>query len=237
MPKKLIFLLTLFLITIIFITSCKTDEAKPLKLKTSDSIGIAADFYPSNSDKGVILLHMLSSDKSAWQPFAKELQSRNYNVVAIDMRGHGESDLDIKAFTEKDFNDMILDAEAAYKHLKARKIASVSTIGASIGANIALNHAAKNKEIKTVILLSPGLDYRRVLTESSINNYSSKPLFLAASEEDAYSFESSQALFDGQAGKGTVKFKRLINAGHGTAMLSNTDLKKEILDWLDDYNN
>ena len=192
-----------------------------IRLKTEDGIELSGDFY-KGGEKGIILLHMLGVTRKTWDDFASELQKKGYSVVAIDLRGHGESDLDFNEFNENDFNNIILDAATAKKFLNKKKIA---VIGASIGANTAIKFA---NEVNVVIALSPGLNYRGIDAENFAEN-DLKPTLFVVSEEDNYSFKSSQKL------KELIKNSELKvykGKGHGTRMLDR-ETKEFIIKWLD----
>lgn len=198
-------------------------------LTTEDNVKIAYKYYDAGSNKGAILLHMLSKDKSTWHDFAEELKNHGYSTIAIDLRGHGQSDLDFRKFDERQFNNMLLDTKAAFDFLKRKNISSVALIGASIGANAALNFA-ENNDVATAVLLSPGLDYRGIKTEQAMKNIN-KPVLIVVSKEDKYSFDSSNRLKELSSNSEMKVYK---DRGHGTTMLGN-DLNKLILDWLNDH--
>ena len=233
---------SLILISVILFSGCISQGnlvADTVSIKTQDGFELAGSFYKSNSDKGVILLHMLNRNRNDWNAFAEQLHKEGYNVLSIDLRGHGQSlkkdgrTVGWQIFSAQDFNDMILDVKAAKEFLEEKDINKISLIGASIGANIALNYAAEDIEIKTIVLLSPGLDYRGVKTEDTAKDYENRPILIVASEDDEYSATSSKKLIELAVGK--KELKMYTNAGHGTKMFPNTDLDKIIIDWLKAY--
>lgn len=199
--------------------------------KTEDNIDLKATFYKGSAEMpSVILLHMLDRNRRDWNSFAKSLQEIGYNVVSIDLRGHGESSLNWKSFSEKDFNDMVLDVKAAKDFLVKNDIGNkIAIIGASIGANAALNYGVEDNAVKTIILLSPGLDYRGVKTEDAMKQFYN-PLLIVASEGDTYSADSSRALSSWS--KNSV-LKIYEGSEHGTRLLGKTDVDKVMLDWIE----
>ncbi len=201
---------------------------KDVTFKTEDNVKIAATHYIGKGNC-VILLHMLSRDRRDWDNFAVKLNSLGYNVLAIDLRGHGESDLDFLKFTSTDYNNMVKDVAAAKKYLNKSKI---FVIGASIGANVALNYAVKDKDVKGIVLLSPGADYRGVETLKAIMKYD-RPIIIVSSEDDFQSIGASRQLYS-FAGK-QRELKEYQDAGHGTNMFVKPDLADSIIDWLDKY--
>src|ERR1044071_9524015 len=69
--------------------------AKATTLNTSDGWKIAAWYWPPPSANakapGVILLHQRAKDKGSWGSLPAQLVKQGYAVIAIDLRGHGES--------------------------------------------------------------------------------------------------------------------------------------------------
>jgi pimeloyl-ACP methyl ester carboxylesterase len=231
--KKII---TLLLVAI-FLVSCSQQQStgkvlrEKITLITDDEMQIKANFYPQNSNKALILLHMYDEDKSSWDDFAKEFQ-KEYNILAIDLRGHGESDLSLKNLTEEDYNNMVLDAKAAFDFLMEKEISQVTLIGASIGANTALNYAAEEEKIQRVIMLSPGLDYKGIKTTESIKEYN-RPLFMIQEGYTQYAYKSSNTLFNLSPSK--VRTQPLNTDFHGTEIINRLPISREMIwDWLKD---
>ena len=203
-------------------TTLLSSTGKEVSFVTEDDIKIFATYWDRGTGKKLILLHMLNGDRNDWNSFAESIP---YTAIAIDLRGHGESDGDWRSFSDTDFNNMILDVKAATKFLGEGKII---VIGASIGANVALNYASKN-DVAGVILLSSGLDYRGVKTEEAMKKYNG-PVLVVASEDDAQSFSASQTLYSLATGKKEIKTYK--DAGHGMNMFAKQDLDDVILQFV-----
>ncbi|MEJ2750827.1 MAG: alpha/beta fold hydrolase [Anaerolineae bacterium] len=182
---------------------------------------------------GVILLHMLGSNRQVWEEvgLTDALVADGYAVLALDMRGHGESDGDRKW---EMFDDDILRVWQYFSGLEEVDEERPAVIGASIGSNLALRVGANEPAIKTVILLSPGLDYRRVTTDDAIVQYGSRPILIIASEDDSYAADSSQTLVDMAQGEAVLHMYS--DAGHGTNMFGvEPGLTQLLLDWLNQH--
>jgi len=176
------------------------------------------------NDPAVILLHMLNHTRITWDEYARMLQEEGFNVIAIDLRGHGQSSGTFDSFDATGFNNMVNDVRAAKDVLTAKgaDTTRLSLIGASIGANIALNYAGDDPDVNTVVLLSPGKNYRGV----DITHYSYEgPIMWVASTEDAASIEAVDAL-----SKPEHYTAILANAGHGTQMLPR--IRDQITSWI-----
>ncbi len=215
---------------------CKS-MTEEITLQTEDEVTIHATFYDAKSTKGIILLHRLGNDRNNWKDFAPLLVKNGFSAIAIDLRGHGQSTEKFKlnALTDKDFNNMVLDTKATKKFLESKKITNIAIIGESIGANTALNYAVQDEKIKTVVLLSPGLEYRGIKTENSMSEYSERPILIIAADGDAYSAESSRKL--DMLAFGEKKFELYEGSEHGVHMFDEKpELKNLIIDWLKKYN-
>ncbi len=197
---------------------------------TEDGVRIKGTYYrPAAANApGIVLLHMLGRHREDWDAFARTLQDAGYAVLAIDLRGHGESE------GQREWSKMTKDAAIAVDFVRSRSETDpdrIALIGASIGANLAINYAAEDPEIRGVALLSPGLDYRGVTTPEAVKAYGKRPLFLAASSEDRYAYGSAQEL--GRLATGPVQLLLLDGQGHGTQMLGKDNgLEEALLNWL-----
>ncbi|GEM_PF-1595530 len=200
---------------------------------TQDNKKIVYSFYENKNAKfAVILLHMLDRNRHEWDKFAKLLQTAGYSALSIDLRGHGNSTKEWRwrAFSERDFRAMTLDLNAAKEFLKTKNFEQFVIIGASIGANTALNYGVIEPAVKAIVLISPGLDHRGIKIEESIlkNN---KPTLLIASEEDLYALTTSKEIFDKTTNK-IKDYRYYKEAGHGTDIFKKERADLLILDWL-----
>ncbi len=182
----------------------KIMNQESVTFETSDGITISADWYPAESaHRFALLLHMMPSTKESWEPLAAALQEAGIAVLAIDLRGHGESTqsakghLDYKAFEDEDHHDSIRDVDAAVAWLKQRGASDSNVVvaGASIGANLAILYGSQHKETSAIVALSPGLDYHGVKTEAAVTGLAeNQKLMLVVASGDTYSFDSVSRL-------------------------------------------
>ncbi len=209
---------------------------KDVTLRTEDGVAIAATYYLAKGD-GVILLHMLGSDRSVWSSFAKQLQDAGFAVIALDFRGHGESDLDWRDFAspsgityENDFLGMVLDVKAAKKYLNGEGTFAKVIIGASIGANIATLYAETDSRVEDLVLLSSSMNYRGVALPAG-------PLFtgnvlMVAGSEDKVASEATTTY--GRRIRGEHKTILYPGSDHGTELLQRQpELADRIISWID----
>ncbi|MFH1592697.1 MAG: alpha/beta fold hydrolase [Candidatus Woesearchaeota archaeon] len=193
-----------------------------VSFETEDGVKIVGDLY-KGGEKWIILLHMYTVTKKSWEDFAEELQEKGYSVLAIDFRGHGESDLEYDDFNEQDFNNMLLDAKGAKDFLgKSKNV----VMGASIGANIAIKFA---NDVDGAVALSPAFNYKGISTRDDASGVS-KPVLIVVSDEDTQSVGDSRELNGLISGS---KLEVYSGKGHGTNMLDR-ETKDMVLSWLDE---
>lgn len=208
--------------------------SEEVSFTTGDGFLIKGTLYKANSTKSVLLLHMLGSDRNSYKTLGKRLQESGYNALAIDLRGHGQSTAKygkqetLSSFTEQDFREMVLDAAASSEFLAERNKTMTAIVGASIGANTAINYAAREPGIKAVVLLSPGENYRGIGSIEAAQKIK-MPVYIVASSEDAYSAGSSRKIASLLTGKNELNI--LKGRGHGTDMLDE-GLEMQFIAWI-----
>lgn len=194
-------------------------------LTATDGTSLVGDLY-ENGSKGIILLHQLNLDRTSWETFAKELQRQGYTVLALDLRGHGESQGDWHTFSETQFVAMLQDARAAATFLRNREKSIFAIMGASIGANTAFRYSSENKV--PAILLSPGLNYRGI----DINNITSTaPTLVIVGKRDSYAYSSSQELEKNNL-FGRHELLAVESEAHGTFLLSEEGVTEKVIGFL-----
>jgi alpha-beta hydrolase superfamily lysophospholipase len=227
--RKIILLLAMMLF--IFGCSCSKQPAPgELWINTDDGFKLKATMLDAEGDKAVILLHMLDHDRSDWNLLAKKLNDNGFTVLSVDLRGNGDSEGDWRKFSNSDFNNMVNDAAAAKKTLNGKGKKSISIIGASIGANIAFKYAATDEDIKSVVLLSPGINYKGIDISGEITTFD-RPVFIAVSSEDTYPYNSSNIIYSRLSGQKEILVEN--NLGHGTDMLPKSEeLQNRIVEFV-----
>lgn len=174
---------------------------------TSDGVTIYADYLTvpplSGAKKAALLLHMMPATRVSFRDLQSALQKAGISSLAIDLRGHGQStkgpsgNLNYQNFSDVDHQKSKLDVGAALKFLNGKGFQnnSISLVGASIGANLSLDMLARYPELPTAVLLSPGLDYRGVKTDTIISKLKpNQKIWIISTEGDEYSAQSSRDL-------------------------------------------
>lgn len=99
---------------------------------TADGLRLAADVYPGPRQPPVVLLHGGGQTRHSWGTTARFLADSGWTAVAVDLRGHGDSEWSPAA-------DYRLDTFAADVRMVVQAMTSPPVlVGASLGALSAL---------------------------------------------------------------------------------------------------
>ncbi len=206
-------------------------------IEAMDKVVATGTFYPGQGTApwpGVILLHMAGGDRQVWEStgLVQRLVESGYAVLAVDIRGHGDSGGD------DSWDKAEADTRRWWNYFSQRPdIDSTRTalVGGSIGANLAIFTGAQKPEVRTVVLLSAGLNYNSAAIDEAVVTYGSRPLFLVASEDDLFPAAEDAQIMASLA-TGEVELLIYEDAGHGTNMLeTKPELADLIVDWLDQH--
>ena len=103
-----------------------------MKFKVSSGLNIQATALGNPDDPLVILLHGGGQTRHAWRGTAGKLSQAGFYAVAIDLRGHGDSDW------SEDGDYAIESYKEDLKNIINQLGKSASLIGASLGGMISL---------------------------------------------------------------------------------------------------
>ena len=135
---------------------------------SNDGVEVSALFGTAEDDQlpVVILLHDLGGNKTDWLNSTDTyvaLLERGYAVLAIDMRGHGQTPLpdDRQVLELLDLELSYRDVEAALVWLPSQSkvdVSRIAVVGSGSGGNVAyVSLGLFPEQIKTGVSLSPGL--------------------------------------------------------------------------------
>jgi pimeloyl-ACP methyl ester carboxylesterase len=171
-----------------------------VEFTTSDGFRLVGSFYgaipgvvnTSTVDRPtLILVHGMNERRSVWYNygFVDDALSWGFNVLTFDIRMHGESlykngeKVDVNT---DDLKTMDLDVEAAVAFVNANYPTNgrFAVVGASIGANAALKASVFESSIRSIVLLSPSLNFpsQNIPSYDPIWDTGPRPVFIACSE-------------------------------------------------------
>lgn len=204
--------------------------ADTVTIRTEDGATLVATLHlPGRQPApGVVLVHMQGRTRRDWEGFASRLASAGFVALAIDLRGYGESPGAPAGPTTG-----VADVRASVRYLLGRRDivnGAIGIAGGSMGANLALVAAGAEPVVRSLALLSPGMDILGVRIEPALRDYTLRPILLLASRDDHYAVRSCGVIV-GQ-GSGIREFQMVEGTAHGTVMLSrNPDTADTLLDW------
>lgn len=204
-----------------------------IEIQATDGVTLVGDLYNAElsvQTPAVLLLHMVGGSRADWQPLIPALTNAGYRVLAVDLRGHGESR------GTRDWEAAVEDTQTwlGWMHSQPAILPDgVAVVGASIGANLALVGCAADAACQTAVALSPGLNYFDVAPADAITGgFGDRAALLVASRTDRPSGGDTQTL--AARGRGEVGVLLYPGGVHGTGLLlSQPDTIPSIVNWLD----
>ncbi len=127
---------------------------------SNQPLKIAGWWLPTEnpSQRTVIILHGYSDAKVGGIAWAPMWLSLGWNVLALDLRAHGQSggDYSTAGYFERDDVSQIIDQLNA---ARPQSTSQLAIFGVSLGATIAAAVAARRDDIHAIIMESPYSDY------------------------------------------------------------------------------
>jgi len=208
-------------------TELTIPEPETVTVETKDGVSIRCTYYPGgyieqqlpatekDKDKGkskaknkveqkpgkdvvpIIMLHGWEGRRSEYDGLATFLQRQGHAVIALDLRGHGDSSniklpngkaVELDRMRSGDLESMLLDIDAAKKFLMDKNnegklnIEMLCLVGSGFGGNLALNWAAydwsrqalpafkQGRDVKAVVLISPEQSFKGVTLNKALTH-------------------------------------------------------------------
>jgi alpha-beta hydrolase superfamily lysophospholipase len=210
-----------------------------VRIPASDSLTLVGNFYALPDDPALpdgrpaaLLLHIIGGRRQDWQPLIDPLLNEGYDVLAVDLRGYGETGGDI------DWTLAIADVQTWLDWLRTQpgvNPAALATVGASIGANLSLIGCAADVRCLTAVAMSPGIEYFGLNVERSVTaGLRLRSALLIVSQNDHYPSDSVKQLVSETTGE--IGAQIYSGAVHGTHLFDGArrdSVIAAILDWLD----
>lgn len=191
----------------------------------------------------VVFLHSIGADTTEMGTFPAEIsQQMRTATLVIDQRGHGKSILNKKSkkmywqnMPDKEYKKLPFDLIDVLKYIKEQypeiDSSKVAFIGTGLGATTSLMAGSYGANAKTIILISPMLNYKGFDLRLPIVGYGNHPLLFIASKKDKYSYESCVELIKFAQGK--KQLKAYPKGGDGAVLIKfQPDAKPLIINWL-----
>ena len=210
--------------------------AERVTFQTSDGQSIVGTWSQGAKDAPtVICLPMYRNVRASYNPLVAPLILKGINVLAIDLRGHGESASEladsVKKRDAKVFNAMHLDVAAAVDFLEKEKGCDrtrIGLIGASVGCSVAIDYTRRKPgDVRAVVLLTPGSKYLGVDSLAHLKEWPGARIFTFVSSEEKKTSQGVMDALDPFDGS-----NRMVVPGkgiHGTRMFGKVNQIEELI--------
>ena len=212
-------------------------QSRDVDLEAGDGVTLKATYTsPGRPGPGMLLVHQCNMDRTSWSDIAAELVGAGVHVLALDLRGFGDSggagiSSGFPAFLQKS----TADVDMAYDYLASQSGVDASRVGiggASCGAMLTADLASRRDGVKALMLLSGPP------SEAAVANMAKDAdlaVFAAAATEDPVTVGVADALQGAVDGSSHPHSTAKIYPGteHGLPMFDkNPDLEPALLAWL-----
>jgi pimeloyl-ACP methyl ester carboxylesterase len=226
------------LLCLILPITAQEPEAALAEITASDGQVLKGDWYapanaPEDGAPAILLLHMYGSNRIAYAPLIVLLHDAGYAILNVDLRGFGQSR------GKQDWAAAQTDVQLWLDWLREQdgvRDDQLATIGASVGANLALVGCSNDEGCVTTIALSPGISFYGIQPEDAVvTGLSKRSVLLVASHFDN---ESSIAVRQmGSKARNDVLVRIYPGSAHGTSLFNREmdSLGSLILLWLDQH--
>ncbi|MGQ4891483.1 MAG: alpha/beta hydrolase [Candidatus Njordarchaeia archaeon] len=252
-------ILSIVLIVLILIMTISARAAiysgvttKDIYLKAMDGAKIHAVIYKKSGATGqmpaVLVVHGFSESQSTLSAINTELARHGILVMAIDYRGHGDSEGGLNYIGDPILSpNLTNDLIVAYQHLISRSDvdpARVGLIGHSMGARAVLAFACFNPAIVSAVMLGPYY----IWESSLVNTTNPKNLLIIVGENDIITppslgrellargtgYMGQVGVTFGSFNNGTARKLVIVKGADHYTIISNKNVLQEILNW--EYN-
>lgn len=255
MKRIIIYILALFL----FFLNTSADAAqnyikKEIKAVANDGFNIEATLtYPKVKNQKdvstVVLLHSLGYNSLWWETLPDELLAKGYAVLAIDLRGHGNSIYNSK-LVKTSWKNMKNSAFAKYpsdvvavinkvkeENSKKTFFNNWAIVGADIGASAGVLAAdGMTQAPKTFVMISPVVKAKGLYIPVSMAHLSGVDFLSISGTNDIMSKDAEAYLMK----FAQDEFMTFVSESKSTGMLmlkNDPQLAKMIAEWISEYLN
>lgn len=189
------------------LAACVSAEPpRPVAFVTSDGVTLSAIFAEPARVAApapfVILVHDLNADRASLAPLLAPFAEAGFAVLALDLRGHGESFTPELRNRARDRDPLLLaefheDLRAAYDWITAQPQidrARFGLIGAGSGGHVALRYASRDRSLDFVVALEPRDSISGIDTPSDLAKIKGRSLLLLCDANQPAQRESADRL-------------------------------------------
>ena len=151
-----------------------------VSLLADDQVTLAGWYAPPANRAAILLLHGAGSSRESVRPYIELLRRNGYGVLALDLRGHGESGGQTNRLGWQGAQDV----GAALRFLEARpEVEQIGGLGISLGGEVLLGAAGEYPQLAAIV--ADGASYRSLdellampSERSLLRNFTARVMFL-----------------------------------------------------------
>lgn len=206
-------------------------EPETVVIQAEDGALLVGDFYYVNPlSPTIILFHQLYTSRTSWQPVISPLVGSQYNVLAVDIRGFGESSSGIN------WHKAVTDVPLWFDWLRTEgevRPDAISTMGSSMGSTLAIVGCANDAFCRTPIAISPGWDYYGIELEDALTTQlNHRPTLILYAERDRWPAVGMSQIEAATNGPLTIEVFPANTHGMDLFHLHEEETMSLILEWL-----
>lgn len=180
----------------------KVSYKQKIEFATRDGFILVGDLYLSQQKTNkplVVCMHSFSMNASVWKKLAENLRLKNYNVLTMDLRGHGRSvyndKLKIKSryqFTNDDWKKLPKDYVQSINYIKSNytniNTNDIILVGADLGAVAGVIGSLNlPKTPSKMVLISPVLSFKGMdMPVKSLKFYNTRTMYITTKSDRIY---------------------------------------------------
>ena len=168
-------------------------KVKFLKVSTTsfDGLKLVGHLFEANSNKTAIIFHGFGGSYAEMQPYAKFFHDKNFNVLAVDLRAHGQSEGNCVGYGWLDRMDVLSWVDFCNKKMPDGKIL---LFGLSMGG-AAVCMAAGEKQLSNVVGIVSDCGFANANQEIDFL-MKKKKIFIKSLKRHAFSYAKRLHGFD-----------------------------------------
>jgi pimeloyl-ACP methyl ester carboxylesterase len=198
---------------------------------------ISYDLYPNPGKPWMILVHGLGGDKSTWRGVINDL-SKEYQILALDQRGHGDNKIDRENFSTSTMaQDIVL-------LMNKLGIKNAHLVGHSLGGRTVIRFGAAYPERTLSVTVEDmhAIGRKTVLPDYSDLSIEAKPLYQPIFKSKKEFFKTYSSFLDlkttadfqnfGYVDEKTGRFVMTVSNPFTVSMYSNQGLQEDLTEAL-----
>ena len=221
------------------------EVGESITLKTQDKLELTATYFAPRAKRGkspaALLIHDFGANRKQLLRLATYLQKKGFGVLAVDVRGHGDSMTERLCWDRLDENGRLAlwshavkDTTACAEFLRKKPelhASNLTLIGFGAGCSLAVRHADKDENVRAVVLLGLEPESLGLNMVRGISGLEGLPTLIVASQDRRHTIDRIRnACRDANEGETYVDVAMV--RSEASRLLSDKQLHNKTYTWL-----